>query len=324
MNWIRLLGLPVALIVGVAGDPSRRSPSSDSGAEPAQGKLNSLRVALICSKSLPGQTESNLERHALWLERAARQGAKFIGFPECSLTGYDLSERTAIALESAPVRSLAELAKKHQVYVSAGLVEKREGKFFNTQILVGPGGLLGAMRKVNLTLKERKFFAPGREFPVFDVDRIKVGIAICADATHFETVKLLGLRGAQMVFAPHATYLKRTPQSWLDWRLARWPLFAQDSCLFLAGCNNAGRFEIPGESEKDLHFASGALIVGPDGKTVQRSEPNTNVETMIVADLSFAGIEEKRRNLFSFAELEADLFYGDLVKESPYVRKKDR
>lgn len=293
--------------------------------EPAGGPgARGWRLAAVCAMCLPGQTAANLERHVLWTERAVAQGARFVGFPECSLTGYDFSPETGISLAGQEVRAIVALAKKHDVYISAGLVEKRDGRKFNTQILAGSAGLLGAMRKVNLTKGERLYFTPGTEFPVFQVDGVKVSIAICADATQFETVHVLALRGAQLVFVPHATYLEGTPQSWLEWRTSRWEWFAKESCVYLVGCNNAGRFEPPRASEIDQRFASGALIVDPDGKVVRRSEPATNVETMILADISTAGIEEKRAGLASFNNLAMERFYGDLVKDSPYAKKSGK
>ena len=291
--------------------------------DPAGGSAekNTLRVAAISSICLPGQTAANLERHVFWTERAVAEGARFVGFPECSITGYEFSENAGISVESAEVRALVELARKHRIYLAAGLVEKREGRRFNTQVLIGPDRLLGVMRKINLTQGEKAFFTAGAEFPVFEVEGIKVSIAICADATQFETVHVMALRGAQMIFVPHATYLQSTPQSWFDWRKDRWSWFAKESCVYLVGCNNAGRFEQPNEGEVDLKFASGALIVDPEGQVVRRSQPVTNRETMIVSDISVAGIEEKRAGLASFTNLAMERFYGELVNESPYLRR---
>ena len=277
-----------------------------------------LRMAAVSSKCAPGDMAANVERHVLWTERAVAQGARFVGFPECSLTGYDFSPDAGIALEGREVGAIVELARKHVIYLAAGLVERRDGRRYNTQILAGPGGLLGVMRKVNLTRTERSFFTAGTEFPVFDLDGVKVAIAICADATQFETVHLLALRGAQIIFVPHATYLQGTPQSWFEWRTDRWGWFAKDCGVYLVGCNNAGRFETPRERETDLRFASGALIIGPDGAVVRRSEPATNIETMILADLSTAGLEEKRRDLAAFSSFAKERFYGELLREPPH------
>jgi predicted amidohydrolase len=241
------------------------------------------------------------------------QGARFVGFPECSITGYRKSARVAIALDSPEVAAVLDLARRLGVHVAAGLVERCGGRFYNTQVLAGPRGMVGFVRKVHPTAVERRFFSAGDELPVFRVGPAVMGIPICADATHYETPRALTLRGADVIFAPHATYLEHTPASWLRWRERRWGVFAADCCAWFVGCNNAGRSERAVAGEEDLGFASGALVVGPDGQVVARSRRRENRETMLVADLDLSGVTSMRRKLFSYLDLRADLFYRDLL-----------
>lgn len=187
-------------------------------------KTSTLKVALVCSKNLMADPVANGKNHAAWVARAAHKSARFIGFPECSLTGYKQAANAARALASREVQAMTNLAIKHNVYIAFGLVEKRGGKFYNTQVLTGPKGMLGAVRKINITNKERKFFTPGSKFPIFDVDGFKLGIMICADATYYEPpMHVLAFRGAQAVFVPHAGYLAERPGAGLTgaWRAGR-------------------------------------------------------------------------------------------------------
>lgn len=248
-------------------------------------KTSSLRLALISSRNPPGRPDDNLAAHMAWIDRARHDGAQFIGFPECSLTGYALSPEIALSLDSAAVRSLISRARRERFHLSFGLVERRARRFCNSQVMAGPAGLMGVVRKINLTLTERKFFTAGRDFPVFTVGPLRIGVAICADATHAETPRVLAHRGAQLIFAPHATYLQHTPASWYAWRLERWPLYARDTGCWFAACNNAGRPERRSTDEKDLGFASGALLLSPEGRAVAKSPVRANRETMLVADL---------------------------------------
>lgn len=276
------------------------------------GKPKSLRVAAVSCRCAPGEFEANLAHHVRWIERALDRGAEFVGFPESSLTGYAKSGEIAIPIESPFVKAVIRVAETAGVFLSTGLIERRGRRVFNSQLLAGPQGLIGVMRKINLTLGEREVFTCGREFPIFPVGPVRLGIAICADATHYETPHVLALRGAEVIFCPHATYLKHTPRSWLAWRMERWPLMAKDFGAFLVGCNNAGRFERPAK-EPDLGFASGALIIGPDGRVVSRSTIRCNRETMLVANLPMAKIEEARKDRAAMSELETDVFYRGLI-----------
>ena len=279
----------------------------------SSGKRKVLRVAAVSSRHPPGALEANLASHAAWTERAVASGARFVGFPECSITGYLPDPGVAVSARGPEVAFITSLARRHHVYIAAGFVERSGRRFFNTQVLAGPRGAIGLMRKTHPIKTERRFFTAGHDFPIFRVGPAHMGIAICSDGTHYETVHALALRGADVIVAPHATYLQHTPGSWLAWRLSRWPLFAGDCCVFLVGCNNAGRSEGPQPDEENLGFASGALVVGPSGETVARSRIRINRETMVVADLCLTGIRARRRDLFSFRDARTDLFYRGLV-----------
>lgn len=248
-------------------------------------KPSSLRIALISNRNPPGRLDLNLAAHMAWIDRARRLGAQFIGFPEGSLTGYALSPELAIPLDSPVLRALIARARRERFHLSFGFIERRARRFYNSQVLAGPVGLMGVVRKINLTLTEQRFFTAGRDLPVFRVGPFRIGIAICADATHAETPRVLAHRGAQLIFAPHATYLQHTPASWYAWRMERWPLYAKDTGCWFAACNNAGRPEHHAAAEKDLLFASGALVISPDGKVAAKSPIRANRETMLLADL---------------------------------------
>jgi len=272
-----------------------------------------LRVAAVSSKNLKGDIEANVKRHTMWVERAAEALARFIGFPECSLTGYQLSGYIAIPLRCAATAAIEQLARNHGVFISAGLVEKRGKRYYNSQFLVGPNGWMGVTRKINLAGKEPRFFARGSGLPVFDVGVCKAGIAICADATYYEPPRVLAFRGAEMIFAPHAGYLGHTPKSWIDWRRARWPIFARDSAVIIVGCNNAGLFERPHPGEHDYRFASGALIVDEAGRVLAQSRIRKNRETMLLADLSFANLRKIRKTHGHWQEFQRERFYAGIL-----------
>ena len=271
---------------------------------------SSLRIALISSRTPPGRLDDTLAAHMAWIDRARRAGAQFIGFPEGSLTGYALSPDIALPLNSPAVGALIARARRERFHLSFGLVERRARRFYNSQIIAGPAGLMGVVRKINLTFAEQKFFTAGRDLPVFRVGPFRLGIAICADATHAETPRVLAHRGANLIFAPHATYLKHTPASWYAWRMERWPLYAKDTGCWFAACNNAGRPEHAARGELDLRFASGALVISPDGKIAAKSPLRSNRETMLLADLPSPA---KTAHPPLIAQTNKGLFYRDLL-----------
>ena len=278
---------------------------------------DSFRVAAVSSKDLKGDIPANLASHEMWIERAVKTGVEFVGFPECSLTGYQLDPKLALTLDSAPVRHVEALARKHRVFVAFGVVERRGRKRFNSHVLAGPRGRVGVTRKINLVTEEAGFFASADDLAVFDIGACKVGVAICADGTYYEVVRVLSLRGADMIFLPHATCKSGTPKSWLDWRQARWRHYAADCCCYFVGCNTAGRFEKPVPGETNYRFASGALILNHQGRVIARSQARVNREVMLVADIRPGDVRKAKPKALTIAEFRARKFYGKLVPANP-------
>ncbi|MBI2192308.1 MAG: hypothetical protein HYU36_10015 [Planctomycetes bacterium] len=248
-----------------------------------------LTVAAVSSKNLPGRLAENLENHEQWIRRAARAGARFVGFPEASLTGYVRDAAAAIRLNSPPVRHVAELAARHRIFVAVGFNERRGRLIYNTCAVLGPRGLAGIMRKINCIPAESNFYTSGRGITVIDVAGWKFGVAICADASFYEMFRIPALRGAHALFAPHANTLQslgNSPGGWKRWRLETWPRFLPDCRLFVVACNSAGLSERPESDEEELAFCGGALILGPDGKVLSSSRARRKTECMAVATLN--------------------------------------
>lgn len=139
---------------------------------------------------------------------AAQQDADLVVLPETiTCTGNGLSY--ADAAEPIPGPStdyFGKLAKKHNVYLVAGLVERDAPLVYNTGVLIGPdGNLIGKYRKVALPRTEIEAgVAPGDEYPVFDTPLGKIGIMICYDGFFPEVARQLSLRGAEIIAFPVA------------------------------------------------------------------------------------------------------------------------
>lgn len=89
------------------------------------------------------------------LEEAARNGAKLIAFPELTLSGYIFeSQKEALSIaESIPGPSIKQLSQRCAslgVYAVIGLIEKEDGKIYNTAVLAGSEGIIGKYRKTHL------------------------------------------------------------------------------------------------------------------------------------------------------------------------------
>lgn len=99
------------------------------------------------------------------------------------------------------------IAKKYNMYIITNLLEVKNGDLHNTAVLIDrKGQVQGTYRKVQLPVPESWVLKPGDEFPVFETDFAKIGIAICYDMMFPEVTRILALQGADIIFMPTGGY----------------------------------------------------------------------------------------------------------------------
>jgi predicted amidohydrolase len=124
-----------------------------------------------------------------------------------TLTYAGVGSSYADCAESIPGPStdyFGELAKKHKLYVVAGLIERDRHQLFNVAVLIGPDGKVGGKyRKVCLPDGEYdKGMSPGSDYPVFDTRLGRIGMMICYDGFFPEVARELSNRGAEIIAWP--------------------------------------------------------------------------------------------------------------------------
>lgn len=170
--------------------------------------VSAVRVAVVQFDPQVGiqHSQANLE-HSLELAReAAINGANLIVLPELANTGYLFGTRQEAFLhaelipEGPSMQAWLDFARKHQVYLAAGLAERDGVQLFDSAVLVGPGGFIGKYRKAHLWNREKLWFTPGNlGFPVFDTPIGRIGLLICWDIWFPEVPRLLSLQGADII-----------------------------------------------------------------------------------------------------------------------------
>jgi predicted amidohydrolase len=98
------------------------------------------------------------------------------------------------------------------------------------------GEIRGRYRKSHLYPPERALFKPGDELPVFELDGLHVGMAICFEAAFPPISSTLALGGAQVIFNPSAV-----PIGYGYLQDLRTRARAQDNQVFVVAVNHVGR-----------------------------------------------------------------------------------
>jgi predicted amidohydrolase len=152
--------------------------------------------------------DANLAKITTYIERAVRDRVEILCFPECSLTGYPDTEegarKCAFAADSPQLMKVLDRTSKYDLVVIVGYNELRGKELYNTAVVLYKGHVLGSYSKCSAYMP---FHKQGREFPIFEHKKVKFGVIICSDGGFIEPTRILALKGAKIVFAPHFNYI---------------------------------------------------------------------------------------------------------------------
>ena len=229
-----------------------------------------MKIGYIQTEPIFLDCEANLDHAAKLLEGV--RDADIVVLPELFNTGYNFQEASQLeplAEDANTGRTsllLQEIAKDNDQYIAAGYAESKGGKIYNSQLFVGPQGFISSYRKVHLYFNEKRFFAPGDRFDVYDLGDIKVGLMVCFDWFFPESMRTLMLKGADLVLHSANLVLPYCPNSMVTRCL--------ENRVFAVTCNRVGE-------EHGLGFIGMSQITATDGSIMHRA-PEDREESWIV------------------------------------------
>jgi predicted amidohydrolase len=166
-----------------------------------------VRLAAVHFKPKDGKTPmDNCKMYEPLIAEAAKQKADLVVLGE-TLTYVGLGKKYHEVAEAIPGPStdyFGELAKKHNLYVVAGLLERDGHLVYNVAVLIGPDGkVVGKYRKTCLPRGEIEGgLTPGSDYPVFTTRFGKVGMMVCYDGFFPEVARELTNHGAEVIAWP--------------------------------------------------------------------------------------------------------------------------
>jgi len=240
--------------------------------------MNSIRIALAQMQAQSADVTGNLTKIERFARDAATRGADLICYPELCLQGYSCSSQglKPLQIPGPAVERIVALAQTYGLAMLVGMVEySPKGKPYITHLIAYPHGNWDLYRKTHLGVHEKSCFAPGQELPVFHYKKTTFGLLICWDLHFPETAALLALKGAEIIFAPHASPVAGADRRriWLKYLPAR----AYDNTVFLACCNQVGN------DGTGRIFGGGAMVIDPRGNVL--TEAFYQGDHLLVADL---------------------------------------
>lgn len=245
-----------------------------------------MRVAHCQYEPWCGDFEHNLARFEEGLARADRERVEAVSFPECFLTGYPDTEEAArsgaFPLDGEKMLRVLNVSSGHEALGIVGFNERRGTDLYNTVAVVHRGHLLGTYSKCAAYMP---FHRQGRSFPVFEHHGVKFGVLICADGGYIEPARILALKGARVIFAPHfnAITAKGLLSHFEKVRSDHTARAIENSVHFIRGNNVILDAKKSGITKYDGVGYGDSYIIEPGGEILVRSR--RHVEDFIFADL---------------------------------------
>lgn len=309
---------------------------------------NTRYLAAACQTDFPNPLDrSGIREHVdhmlVMIDRAVLGYQPFgdvrlVVFPEFAhaapiySTVDELIDRLAITIPNEHTERYQNKARQHGIYIQSGsfleMDPKYPGHVFNTTCLIGPDGLLSRYRKVNPWIPWEVHASPhdlpGYEeemFPVVDTEIGKLGAAICYDWLFPETIRQLGLQGAEVLIRVSAymdPWGATPPMDW--WTLINRCRALENIAYVVASNQGAQASHYP-----PFSWPGGSMIVDYEGRLLAQADPGPG-EKIVVAgiDLNSLRSERERRlghDLLAHLRMEAYQRYRNPVYPGSLMNK---
>ncbi len=211
------------------------------------------------------------EADILVLPELCNSGYNFTSYKQA----WDASEH----IEGGPfIEFLIAKCKSLNTHIVTGLNERDGELLYNSAVLIGPNGHIGAYRKLHLFLNERDFFQPGNAgLPVFDIGTCKLGMLVCFDWIFPEVWRILALKGADIICHPSNLVLPGFAQRAI-------PIHALTNRVYVVTANRIG-------AEGDLRFTGTSTIANPRGDIL--AQASQAKEELVVQEIDIAVARDK-------------------------------
>ncbi len=276
--------------------------------------------------SLAGSTEQPIEKikkamidtHISFIEEAGKKGVQILCLQELFYGPYFCAEQKTKwyeMVERIPdgptIKLMQEYAKKYQMAMVVPIYEEEvTGVYYNAAAVIDADGTyLGKYRKhhipqVDPGFWEKFYFRPGNTgYPVFKTRYASIGVYICYDRHFPEGARVLGLRGAEIVFNPSATVAGLSEYLW---ELEQ-PAHAVANGYFVGAINRVGT-EPPWNIGE---FYGKSYFCNPRGKII--AQASRDKDELVVADLDLDMIREVRQ-VWQFFRDRRPESYKELVE----------
>lgn len=182
-----------------------------------------MRVALASAPVKNRNIAFNVQSMVDAMEKGSGK-ADLILFGESVLQGFDslcwdyeTDKHMAVSLTDAPIQQIREAAKKSNIAVSFGFIEREGASLYSSQIFIGADGeIANVFHRVSVGWKEYwktdDHYCEGHWFAKFDYAGKSLAIALCGDLWTEGRPEEMKALGADLVLWP--VWCDYDPKEW--------------------------------------------------------------------------------------------------------------
>jgi NAD+ synthase (glutamine-hydrolysing) len=283
-------------------------------------KPRQLRCALAQLNLVVGDVDGNTSRIVAAAMAARDQyHADVVLVPELAVSGYppeDLLFHSGMRLQVG--RSLERLKQEVQgITLIAGYPEYDGTKIFNSAIVIRDGTVIANHRKACLpnyrVFDEKRYFTPGTEPTIVELNGIKAGVLVCEDVWDAEPARQARKAGAQVLLVINASPYEVDKQTQREQDIVR--ARVSEVGIPLVFVNLVG-------GQDELVFDGNSFVMDAKARVTMRAPAFT--EGMYVVDLAAdaAGVVTPLPGDIAPLQGQEESVYGALVQGTrDYVDK---
>lgn len=250
--------------------------------------MRKIRLALCQINPVVGDIEGNLSKILSFTEKAVKESAEIVIFPELVLTGYTPEDLLFYPSFIKKAREAMEKIAEHvkDFILILGLPIKEED-LYNSAIILAKQKVIDIYHKIYLpnysVFDEMRYFKAGKRAPVYEYNGVLFGVNICEDIFHPTLpTPVQASSGAELIINISASPFYAGK---FEKKLRMLTTRAYDMGVFIVYLNTVG-------GQDEIVFDGRSLVISPSGEIITMGKAFE--EDFIVIDLDLEDVTRVR------------------------------
>ncbi len=168
--------------------------------------MSKITLASSQINTTVGDIDSNTKKIINFIKKAEKKKVDILAFPELTITGYPPEDLVHYDhFVNSNIKKLKEISKSvKNTTIVIGFVNKIKNRLYNSAAIIENKKIKYIYNKIHLpnygVFDEKRYFYPGEEIPILEINNTKIGISICEDIWEKESpVSIQARQGAQII-----------------------------------------------------------------------------------------------------------------------------